>query len=189
MPNPMQELREILELQRQTLAKADEILRRLPPQFSLKLTLYSGAPMSSPITSLPVGGSAQLAVQLLQNGAPYVAPAGAPPYTFSPSVSSPDADISISPATADVTGGAVPLSQQFAIADASGDTPGSFDLNVTATAPDGSTQTVTLTTTLTPTVPETFSLSATLYPVPAASAKWGGQPAGVTVPRKKEINE
>ena len=89
--------------------------------------------MSSPITSLPLGGNAQLVAQLLENGAPYVAPAGVAPYTFSPSASSDDPDVTITPATADVTGGQVPLAQQFLITDSASDTVGTPD-DITVTA-------------------------------------------------------
>lgn len=145
--------------------------------FSLRLTLFSlprGNPMSTlplPITTIPVGGNGQLVVQLLQNGAVYVAPAGAAPYTFTPSVTSNDTDITVSPASIDVTGGAVPLSQQFLIVDATGDTVSSFILTATATAPDGTALTDTLTINVSSTPPtSTFSLSMALYPTPASVA-------------------
>jgi hypothetical protein len=143
-----------------------------PHNWSMQLTLYTGDDMSSPITSLPLGGSAQLVAQLLENGQPYVAPAGAPPYTFSPSATTDDADVTIAPATADVTAGAVPLSQQFLITDSASDTVGTpDDITVTATAPDGSTVTETVAFTIGPAVvTNTFGLSLAFYPAPAAAA-------------------
>ena len=80
-----------------------------------------------PITSIPLGGQAQLVAQLTENGAAYVPPAGAPPFTFSPSVSSSDPNVSSAPATADVTNGAVPLNQQFLLTDAASDTVAAVD--------------------------------------------------------------
>lgn len=125
-----------------------------------------------PITSLPLGGNAQLVVQLLENGAPYVASDGAAPYTFSPSVSSDDANVTIGPATSDVSGGAVPLAQQFLLTDSATDTIGApDDITVTATAPDGSTVTETVSFSIGEgSTTNTFSLSLALYPVPTAAA-------------------
>jgi hypothetical protein len=144
----------------------------VPRHYSLQLTLYSGDVMSSPITSIALGGSAQLVAQLLENGAVYVPPAGAPPYTFAPQVSSTDPNVTSAPATADVTGGAVPLSQQFLLTDSASDTVGAVDaVTVTAVAPDGSTIEETINIGIGPAVPvNTFSLSLALYPAPAAAA-------------------
>ena len=164
------------QLLRETRAILREVraIRRevAPHRFTLQLTLYTGDDMSSPITSLPLGGNAQLVAQLLENGAPYVAPAGAAPYTFSPSASSNDPDVTITPATADVTGGQVPLAQQFLITDSASDTVGTpDDITVTAVAPDGSTVTETVAFTIGPASPvNTFSLSLAFYPAPAAPA-------------------
>ena len=143
-----------------------------PHRFSLSLGLYSGDFMSSPITSIALGGSAQLVAQLLENGAVYVPPAGAPPYTFAPQVSSSDPNVTSAPATADVTGGAVPLSQQFLLTDSASDTVGNVDaVIVQAIAPDGSTIEETINIGIGPAVPvNTFSLSLALYPAPAAAA-------------------
>jgi hypothetical protein len=143
-----------------------------PHRFSLSLGLYSGEFMSSPITSIALGGSAQLVVQLLENGVLYVAPSGAPPYTFAPSVSSNDANVTSAPATADVTSGAVPLSQQFLLTDSASDTVGNVDaVTVTAVAPDGSTITETINIGIGEAVPvNVFSLSLALYPSPAAQS-------------------
>ena len=144
----------------------------VPRHYSLQLTLYSGDVMSSPITSIALGGSAQLVAQLLENGAVYVPPAGAPPYTFAPQVSSTDPNVTSAPAMADVTGGAVPLSQQFLLTDSASDTVGAVDaVTVTAVAPDGSTIEETINIGIGPAVPvNTFSLSLALYPAPAAAA-------------------
>jgi hypothetical protein len=149
-----------------------------PHNWSLKLALYTGDDMSSavlPITSMPLGGNAQLVVQLLENGAPYVPPSGAAPFTFSPSVTSDDADITVAPATVDVSAGAVPLAQQFVLTDAAGDTVGvPDDITVTGTAPDGSTVTETVAFSIGPASPtNTFGLSLAFYPTP------GSAPAGV----------
>jgi hypothetical protein len=168
-------------------AAACEILRLMrwieshpcpPSTFSLRLTLYSlpGGNMSSvaaPITSIPLGGQAQLVVQLLFNNAPYVPAAGAPPYTFAPSVASSDPDVASAPATEDVTAGAVPLSQQFLLTDSTNDTVGAIDaVTVNATDPNGNalTETVDFTIGAGVTPPNPFSLSVALYPAPAALA-------------------
>ena len=153
------------------------IRRELAPhKWFLQLVVYpSGVDMSSavaPITSLPLGGSAQLVAQLLDNGQPYVAPAGAPPYTFSPSVATDDPDVSIAPATVDVTSGAVPLSQQFVLTDSSADTVGTpDDITVTATAPDGTALSETVAFSIgAASPPSPFGLSLAFYPTPAAPA-------------------
>ena len=125
-----------------------------------------------PITSIALGGQAQLVVQLMQNGVAYVAPSGAAPYTFSPSVSSDDPNVSSAPATADVTSGAVPLSQQFLLTDSASDTVGDVDdITVTAVAPDGTNLTETITVGIgAATAPSTFGLSVALYPAPVPVA-------------------
>jgi len=169
-------LEQLLREMRAVLREVRAIRREVAPQkFTLQLTLYTGDGMSSPvlpITSLPLGGSAQLVAQLLENGAPYVAPAGAPPYTFSPSVSSDDANITIAPAAIDVTGGQVPLVQQFLITDSANDAVGTpDDITVTAIAPDGSTVTETVAFTIGDANPvNTFGLSLAFYPAPGAVA-------------------
>ena len=157
----------------QILREVRAIRREVAPhRFSLQLTLYSGDVMSSPITSIALGGSAQLVAQLLENGAVYVPPAGAPPYTFAPTVSSSDANVTSTPATTDVTAGAVPLSQQFLLTDSASDTVGNVDaVTVSAVAPDGSTIEETINIGIGPAVAvNTFSLSLALYPAPAAAA-------------------
>jgi len=125
-----------------------------------------------PITSLPLGGNAQLVAQLLQNGAPYVPPAGAAPFNFAPSVTSDDPNVAVAPATADVTGGAIPLSQQFLVTDSASDSVGvPDDITVTATAPDGSTVTETVAFSIGPASPASpFGLSLAFYPAPGAAA-------------------
>ncbi len=167
--------RRIFDILERILHKLEEIRLQLRPGlFSLDLTFYPGVSMSTaslPITTIQVGGTGQLVVQLLQtvNGvtAPYVAPAGAAPYTFAPAVTSNDADITIAPATTDVTGGTVPLAQQFSVADTAGDTVSTFTLTATATAPDGTALTDTITINLSSTPPTSaFSLSMAFYPAP-----------------------
>jgi hypothetical protein len=148
-----------------------------PHNWSLKLTLYpTGECMSSPvlpITSLPLGGSAQLVAQLLENGSPYVAPAGAAPFTFAPAVSSDDPNITVEPATTDISGGTVPLSQQFLITDSTSDAVGTpDDITVSAQAPDGSTVTETVAFSIGPATPvNTFGLSLAFFPAPSAAAQ------------------
>jgi len=142
-------------------------------EYELKLTLYpvGGDSMSTlPITSIPLGGQAQLVAQLTQNGLPYVPPAGST-FTFSPTVVSADPNVTSAPATADVTGGAVPLNQQFLLSDAAGDVVGAVDaVTVSGTAPDGTPVTDTINITVGPsTAPSSFGLSLALYPAPAAA--------------------
>ena len=73
-------LEQLLREMRAVLREVRAIRREVTPhKFTLQLTMYTGDGMSSPvlpITSLPLGGSAQLVAQLLENGAPYIAPAG-----------------------------------------------------------------------------------------------------------------
>jgi hypothetical protein len=164
----------IERLFQQLLCEVRAIRREVAPHnFSLQLTLYTGDGMSSqvlPITSIALGGNAQLVAQLLESGAPYVAPAGAAPYTFAPTISSSDANVTSAPATVDVTGGAVPLAQQFLLTDSANDTVGAVDaITVSAVAPDGTTVTETINVGVGPAVPvNTFGLSLALYPAPGS---------------------
>ncbi len=163
-------LEQVLE---ELLAVLREYRRLHQNRFSLKLTLYRGDFMSTsptPITAFPVGGSAQLAVQLLDNGVPYVAPAGAAPFTLQPTVSSNDPELTVAPAIADVTAGAVPLAQQYLLTDLAGDPDAEFILTVGATAPDGTTLKATLTIDLTAVATSPFSLGLQLFPAPSAAA-------------------
>jgi hypothetical protein len=172
----------LTEYQREVLHLLRRIVRSLhhafpqPPEFSITLTLYPvGGSMSSPvlpITSIPLGGQAQLVAQLTQNGAAYVPPAGST-FTFTPTVNSTDANVSSAPAIQDVTGGAVPLGQQFLLTDASGDAVGAVDaVTVSGTAPDGTTVTDTINITVGPAtvVTSPFGLSLALFPAPVAAA-------------------
>src|ERR1035438_246758 len=182
----------LTEFQREQLRLLGKINRRLrridrtldqafpKPSFGLQLTLYptsTGGPSMSttplPITSIALGGQAQLVAQLTENGAAYVPPAGAAPFTFAPTVVSSDANVTSAPATADVTAGAVPLSQQFLLSDASTDSVAAVEaITVSGTAPDGSTVTETINITVGPATPppNVFGLSLTLFPAPGAVA-------------------
>lgn len=121
----------------------------------------------SPITSIPVGSSCVLAVVYTQNGNPFTNPTSGPAFTGL-AVTSSDSDVTIAPATADATAGAVPLAQQFQISVASTDQAAAASFSITATAPDGSTVSGTASLGLTSAPPPpSFGLSAAFYPLPS----------------------
>ena len=130
-------------------------------------TFYGGtmSTLPSPITSSPVGTSVLL-VMTLNIPSGVTPPAG---YTYAPQVSTPESSVSVSPATTDQTGGAVPLAQQFIVTDAATDSPNTTIF--TATDPAGFASPLTFPFTWgTVTPPPSVSQSAAFYPVGAAAA-------------------
>ncbi len=103
------------------------------------------------IGSLTSPGTASILLALLDNGSPYVAPEGST-YTFSPTLTASDALVTISP---DAT-----VPDQFDVTIPAGDTSASVTFTGTATAPDGTTATGTLSIPFAA-VPQTFTISVT----------------------------
>lgn len=111
------------------------------------------------IGNIAAGTTGQFGAALLDNGAPYVAPAGST-YTFSPTFTASDPSVTFAPATVDDSGGTIPLSDQTVVSVPAGDTGTSVTITATATAPDGTTATGSITVTLTP-VPQQFTIAVT----------------------------
>lgn len=125
----------------------ERIERRLPPRYSIRLALEK--PMA--IGQLSSPGTAVLLLALLDNGQPYVAPSGSS-YVFSPTLSASDSSVTIA---ADPT-----VPDQFDATIPAGDPATSVTFTASATAPDGSTASGTLTIPFAP-QPQKFSISVT----------------------------
>lgn len=170
----LSEAREIHQGQKHTNHILRQILyRRAPQPYELELTLVSipGGNTMSAGNVIALGGSAQLIVNLTQNGAVVTPqPAGLVPTVNSNS----DPNVSSSPATLDATGGVTPLAQQFVLVDAATDTVGALDaVVVNMTAPDGTPLTATLNVTIGSAIvvnPNGFGIGLLLEPVPTAAS-------------------
>jgi len=128
---------EVLRLLRDENKRLVRIEKLLSPEFSARITL-KGSHMD--IGNIAAGSTGTFAATLLANGTPYVPPAGStfvPQWTWSCS----DTTVTISP-SADTT------SAVFSVP--ANDTGTSLTAGVSIVAPDGSTQTASLTVTLTP---------------------------------------
>lgn len=152
---PLNELREILEFQWDRLRckeRIEQLLRQLrrelnPNRFTIRITQEN----TMAIGQLSSPGTAEILLALLDNGSPYVPPAGSS-YVFTPTLTASDSSVSIA---ADPT-----VPNQFDVTIPAGDTGASVTFNATATAPDGTTATGTLTVPLAP-VPQQFTISVT----------------------------
>ena len=125
----------------------ERIENKLPNHYSIRVTQEN--PMA--IGSLTSPGTASILLALLDNGAPYVAPEGSS-YVFTPTLTASDTSVTIAP---DAT-----VPDQFDVTIPAGDTSTSVVFTGTATAPDGTTATGTLTIPFAAT-PQVFSISVT----------------------------
>ena len=163
---------ELVEGQKHTNHILRQFLHLRHPQtvYGLQLTLVNTGDFMSAGNVIALGGSAQLIVNLTQNGA-VVSPQ---PAGLAPTVSSTDPNVSSAPATLDATGGATPLAQQFVLSDASTDTVGAIDSTTASMiAPDGTPLTASLSITIGTAVvvnPNGFGIGLTLEPVPTAAS-------------------
>ena len=111
------------------------------------------------IGNIIAGSTSQLAATVEENGTPYVPPSGT---TYTPTVtwSCPDTLVTFTPATADDSGGGVPLNQQTIVNVAASDTETSVTITASTTDPNGNplTGSTTIPVTL---APQTFTLSVT----------------------------
>jgi hypothetical protein len=126
----------------------ERIDRKLPDRFAIRITQENS---TMAIGALVSPGTAVLLLALLDNGAPYVPPAGSS-YAFAPSLTADDTNVSI---VADPT-----TPEEFDVTIPAGDTNTSVTFTATATAPDGTTATGTLTIPLAP-EPQQFTISIT----------------------------
>jgi hypothetical protein len=144
---------EIERLEHENRRQFDVLARLLwhlinPNRFTIRIT-QEGTTMA--IGSLTSPGTASILLALLDNGAPYVAPEGST-YVFTPSLACSDASVTIAP---DAT-----TPDQFDVTIPAGDTSTSAVFTATATAPDGTTATGTLSIPLAA-IPQQFSISVT----------------------------
>lgn len=128
----------LLELEREEIHLLREILKRLPrTNYTIKMEELMS------IGNIVAGTTGQLAAVLLENGVAYTAPAGST-YVFTPSVTSSDPLVTITPATVDASGGTVPLADQFLLTVDGADAGGTAVFTATATDPNGNALTATL---------------------------------------------
>ena len=125
----------------------ERIERKLPDHYSIRVTQEN----TMAIGSLTSPGTASILLALLDNGAPYVLPAGST-YVFTPTLTASDTSVTIA---ADPT-----VADQFDVTIPAGDTSTSVVFTGTATAPDGTTATGTLSIPFAST-PQQFSISVT----------------------------
>lgn len=103
-----------------------------PHHYSIHITQEKS--MSTGITA---GGSGQFGAALLDNGQLFTPPAGST-YVFVPTFSADDTTVTFSAATIDPSGGAIPLAAQTVVNVPAGDPGTPITITATATAPDGS---------------------------------------------------
>ena len=129
--------------------RVKEIERLLETKHHFTIQLTQENTMA--IGSLSSPGTASILLALLDNGSPYVPPAGST-YTFAPTLTSSDTLVTI---TADPT-----VPDQFDVTIPAGDTSTSVTFTASATAPDGTTASGTLSIPFAST-PQQFSISVT----------------------------
>lgn len=145
MPGRSEEIQyKILHVLEQCLKIGERISHQLsgmayPHHYSIQITQEN--PMSTGITA---GGSGQFGAALLDNGQPFVVPTGST-YTFAPTFSADDSMVTFSAATTDASSGTIPLNAQIIANVPGGDPDTSVTITATATAPDGSTATGSIT--------------------------------------------
>ena len=116
-----------------------------PKRFTLQAIQFQGDNMA--LVALAPGNVAQFGVVLLNNGTPASASNGNVPASFvlTPTLTFDDTLVTVAPATADQSGGTIPLTSQFLATDGAGDTATSTIGTFTAVDPLGNTQTTTIT--------------------------------------------
>ena len=149
------DVRDILEVTHENLVLLRELLIRIPAQhnqFSLEIKNMS-------IGNIVAGTTGQLEAQVFENGVPYTPPVGS---TYAPVVTwtASDATVTFTPATADDSGGTVPLSQQIVVNVPAGDTSTSVTITGATTDPNGNPLTGTISIPVT-SAPQVFTLQLT----------------------------
>jgi len=148
-------LQEILEETRENGHLLREILHRL----SLPHNRYTLEIKNMSIGNIVAGTTGQLEAQVFENGVPYTPPVGS---TYAPVVTwtASDATVTFTPATADDSGGTVPLSQQIVVNVPAGDTSTSVTITGVITDPNGNPLTGTISIPVT-SAPQVFTLQLT----------------------------
>ncbi len=147
-------LKAILESTRENTHFLREILHRLPPHlnhFTLEIKMSIG--------NIVAGTTGQLEAEVFENGVLYTPPVGT---TYAPTITwtASDPSVTFTAATADDSGGTVPLSQQTVVNVPAGDTSTSVTITATTTDPNGSPLTGTISIPIT-SAPQVFTLSVT----------------------------
>jgi hypothetical protein len=114
---------------------------------------------SMSIGNITAGTTGQFGATLLDNGTLYETPAGST-YIFTPSFTASDPTVTFAPATVDESGGTILLEDQVVVTVPGGDLETSVTITATATAPDGTMATGSVTVTLTP-APQKFTIAVT----------------------------
>lgn len=136
-----QEVLQMLRADHEKLVRVEHLL-----EFPHLTILQLGDTMA--IGSIPAGSTGQFAAAV-QFPSGVTAPSG---YTPSVTWSSPDSLITFTPATTDLSGGTIPLSQQIIVNVDATDANTSGTIGASSTAPDGTVITATSTFTITPAV-------------------------------------
>jgi hypothetical protein len=146
-------LKDILISTRENTILLREILYLLKPHhnpnpFTLEITMSIG--------NIVAGTTGQLEAEVFENGVLYTPPVGT---TYAPTVSwsASDTEVTFTPATADDSGGIVPLTQQIVVNVPAGDTSTSVTITATTTDPNGNSLTGTLSIPIT-SAPQVFTL-------------------------------
>jgi cell division septal protein FtsQ len=145
----------LLEVAERGIRILEHIDRKVPNRFSIQIQEI--IPMA--IGNINAGSTGQLGLVLLENGSPYVAPAGST-YDFSPTLSASDSSVTFAPATTDASGGTIPLADQVVVTVPAGDPGDTVTITATAADPNGNPATGSITITLTP-EPQTFTIAVT----------------------------
>jgi hypothetical protein len=146
--------KEILEVTRENNALLRIILRRLSQyhnHFALEIKMSIG--------NIVAGTTGQLEAEVFENGVLYTPPVGT---TYAPTITwaSSDPSVTFTTATADDSGGTVPLSQQTVVNVPAGDTSTSVTITATTTDPNGNPLTGTISVPVT-SAPQVFTLNVT----------------------------
>lgn len=145
----LRELSECLHLLREIRHILEERRKR---RFSIRTTLET----TMTIGNISAGSTGQLSTSLLENGLPFVPPAGST-FQLALTYSSNDPEVTFEAATVDATDGAAPLSQQEVVSVPAGDEGTSVTITISAVDPDGNSISTTITIQLTP-GPRVFTL-------------------------------
>jgi hypothetical protein len=147
-------LEDILEATRENTHLLREILHRLPPhhnRFTLEIKMSVG--------NIVAGTTGQLEAEVFENGVLYTPPVGS---TYAPIISwtASDPSVTLTAATADDSGGTVPLTQQIVVNVPAGDTSTSVTVTATTTDPNGNPLSGTISIPVT-SAPQVFTLNVT----------------------------
>ena len=144
----------------ETLREIVHLLREIRQELEKRLNHYSlhiTQETTMALENITAGTTGQFGATLLDNGLPYSAPAGSS-YVFTPAFTASDSAVTFTPATDDASSGTIPLADQIVVSIPASDSGTSVTITATATAPDGTTVTNSITVALTP-LPRTYTLA------------------------------